>query len=27
VIVDRILEEVREDDLKYRTFVRRDENE
>lgn len=27
VIVERILEEVREDDLKYRTFARRDENE
>ena len=27
VIVDRILEEIREDDLKYRTFARRDEDE
>jgi putative nucleotide binding protein len=27
VIVERILEEIREDDLKYRTFARRDENE
>jgi putative nucleotide binding protein len=27
VVVERILEEIREDDLKYRTFVRRDENE
>jgi len=25
VIVDRILEEIREDDLKYRTFVRHEE--
>jgi len=27
VIVDRILEEIREDDLKYRTFARRDDDE
>jgi len=27
VIVERILEEIREDDLKYRTFARRDDDE
>jgi putative nucleotide binding protein len=27
VIVERILEEIQEDDLKYQTFARRDENE
>jgi putative nucleotide binding protein len=27
VLVERIIEELREDDLKYRIFVRRDENE
>jgi putative nucleotide binding protein len=27
VVVERILEEIQEDDLKYRTFARRDENE